>query len=177
MKGYATMNILGLLLIFFARILDVSCNTVRILFLVKGQRFIAACIGFFEVMLYMLILSYLLGGGKSLTFVELIFYCGGFASGNYVGSWLEERLINTFILVEVVLDDNESSRLAISAVRDMGLGATVINGMGRNGPKLVVEIFCRRNDVKTVQNLFTDQGFVTISDVKRCSGGWFPKRL
>lgn len=171
------MDLLGLFMIFFARIIDVSCNTVRILFLVKGQRFIAACIGFFEVMIYMLILGYVLGGGKTLTMPELVFYCGGFATGNYVGSWLEERLINTFILIEVILDDDETARLSIDAVRCMGLGATVLNGMGRSGPKLVVEIFCRRNDIRTVQELFADKGFVTISDVKRCSGGWFPTRL
>ncbi|MDR1378358.1 MAG: DUF5698 domain-containing protein [Synergistaceae bacterium] len=171
------LNILGLFLIFFARIIDVSCNIVRILFLVKGRRFIACCIGFFEVMVYMLALSYLLGGGKGLTYVELLFYCGGFATGTYVGSWMEERLLNSFILAKVILDDNEGSRSAIAEVRHMGLGATVINGMGRDGPKLMVEIFCHRHDVMTIQKLFDHQGFVTISDVKQCTGGWFPKRL
>jgi uncharacterized protein YebE (UPF0316 family) len=164
-------------MIFFARIIDMSCNTVRILFLVRGRRCIAGCIGFFEVMVYMVVLGYILGGGKTLSFPALIAYCGGFAAGNYVGSWLEERLLDSFILVEVFMDDTPDSRLSIDAVRNMGLGATVINGMGRNGPKLVVKIFCRRSDVMTVQQLFIDQGFVTISDVKRCSGGWFPKRL
>lgn len=171
------MSILGLFAIFFARIIDVSCNTVRLLFLVKGQRLIAACIGFFEVMVYMVALGYILGGGKTLSWLELIFYCGGFSTGNFVGSWLEERLLNTFILIEVIMDDSEDARLSIDAVRCMGLGATVIQGMGRDGPKLVLEIFCRRHDVRTVQSLFSDQGFVTISDVKRCTGGWFPKRL
>ncbi len=171
------MDILGLFAIFFARIIDVSCNTVRLLFLVKGQRLIAACIGFFEVMVYMVVLGYILGGGKTLSWTELVFYCGGFSTGNLVGSWLEERLLNTFILIEVIMDDNEKARLSIDAVRCMGLGATVINGMGRNGPKLVVEIFCRRHDVRAIQELFDDQGFVTVSDVKRCCGGWFPKRL
>jgi uncharacterized protein YebE (UPF0316 family) len=170
-------NLLGLFAIFCARIVDVSCNTVRILFLVRGRRLVAACIGFFEVMIYMVALSYILGGGKQLSFVGLLFYCGGFSAGNYVGSWLEEHLMNTFILVEVVMDDNADARLSVDAVRDMGLGATVIGGMGRNGPKLVVKIFCRRSDVGKVQELFMNHGFVTISDVKRCSGGWFPKRL
>jgi uncharacterized protein YebE (UPF0316 family) len=85
--------------------------------------------------------------------------------------------LNSFILVEVILDDNEGARSSIAEVRRIGLGATVINGMGRNGPKLVVEIFCHRHDVMAVQKMFDDQGFVTISDVKRCTGGWFPKRL
>lgn len=171
------MEILGLLMIFGARVLDVSCNTIRILFLVKGQRFIAACIGFVEVMVYMLVLGFILGGGKSLTFWELIFYCAGFATGNYVGSWLEEKLMNAFILVEAILEEGPSARDVIEAVRSRGLGATVIQGMGRNGPRLIVKIFCRRHDLRMVHTLFENEGFVTISDVKRCSGGWFPKRL
>ncbi|MDR2180145.1 MAG: DUF5698 domain-containing protein [Synergistaceae bacterium] len=171
------MNLAGLFMIFFARIIDVSCSIVRILFLVKGQRVLACCIGFFEVMVYMVVLGYVLGGGKALTLPELLFYCGGFATGNYIGAWMEERLLNSFILVEVVLDDDDTSRSVIAQVRSMGLGATVINGMGRDGPKLVVKIFSHRHDVMTIQELFKDHGFVTISDVKRCTGGWFPKRL
>lgn len=164
-------------MIFCARVLDVSCNTIRILFLVKGQRFVAACIGFVEVMIYMMVLGFILGGGKSLTVLELLFYCGGFATGNYVGSWLEEKLMNTFILIEVILEDGPEAQEAIEAVRSRGLGATVIQGMGRNGPRLIVEIFCRRHDVQAVHALFANDGFITISDVKRCTGGWFPKQL
>ena len=171
------MSVLGLFGIFFARILDVSCNTIRLLFLVRGHRFLAACIGFFEVMIYMLVLGAILGGGKVLSTTELFFYCGGFATGNYVGSWLEERLMNTFTLVAVILDESETAHSAINAVREMGLGATVLHGMGRDGPRLVVEIFCRRHDVQAVQNIFNSIGFVTVSDVRRCRGGWFPKRL
>jgi len=168
------VNYLGLFLIFFARIIDVSCGIVRILFLVKGRRFIASCIGFFEVMLYMVVLGSILGGGKSFSFPELVFYCGGFATGNYVGAWLEEKLLNSFMLMEVIMDDEPAARSAIDALRATGVGATVINGTGLNGPKLVVEIFCRRHDIATVQKFFADRSFVTISDVKRCTGGWFP---
>ena len=172
-----TADILGLFLIFFTRIVDVSCNIVRVLFIVKGQRFIASCIGFFEVMLYMLILGRILGGGKSLTFPELVFYCGGFAAGNYLGAWLEEFLLNTFVLVEVIMDDDPSAESAIEALRTTGVGATVIKGTGRDGPKLVAKILCRRHDVASVQRFFTGSSFVTISDVRRCIGGWFPKNI
>jgi len=172
-----TADILGLFLIFFTRIVDVSCNIVRVLFIVKGQRFIASCIGFFEVMLYMLILGRILGGGKSLTFPELIFYCGGFAAGNYLGAWLEEYLLNTFVLVEVIMDDDPAAESAIEELRTTGVGATVIKGTGRDGPKLVAKIFCRRHDVAAVQRFFAGSSFVTISDVRRCIGGWFPKNI
>lgn len=166
--------IFGLLAIFFGRVLDVSCNTIRILFLVKGQRFIAACIGFMEVMIYMTILGYILGGGKQLSFPELLAYCGGFASGNYVGSWLEEKLMNTFILIEVILEENERSAELIAEAREQGLGATVLRCEGRKGPRLLVKVFCRRHDVRSVQSLFGEAGFISLSDVRRCTGGHFP---
>ena len=174
------MDFVGLFLIFFARIIYISCNIVRLLFLIRGRRFISSCIGFFEVMIYVLVLERILGGGKSLSFPELVVYCGGFSVGNYIGAWLEERLLNSFTLVEVIMDDDTDSRSTIEALRSTGVGATVVKGMGLNGPKLVTKIFCHRHDIANVQKFFADRdfgSFVSISDVKRCFGGWFPKNL
>jgi len=114
-----------------------------------------------------------------MTFPELAFYCGGFATGTYVGAWLEGHLLSSFSLVEVIMGDNPSAKSAIDALRASGVGATVISGMGLNGPKLVVKIFCRRHDIVTVQKFFADHdhSFVTVSDVKYCIGGWFPKNI
>lgn len=170
------MDILGLLMIFFARVIDVSCSTIRIIFLVKGKRSIAACIGFFEVMLYMLILERIFGGGRSLTFVELIFYCGGFATGNYVGSYLESRFMNSYILAEVIVDDSPDGQKVIEDIRGHGYGATVIHADGKNGARLLAEIFCRRNDVSKIMSIVSGRGFVATSDVRTSIGGWFPNK-
>ena len=170
-------NLLHLFGIFFARLLGVSCNVVRILFLVKERRLVACCIGFFEVMIYILVLGSLLGSGKSFSILELLFYCGGFAAGNYVGAWLEEYLLNSFVLLEIITDNGPSAEVAIDELRAAGVGATVINGIGLEGPKLVVRIFCRRRDIAVVQKIFIDRSFMTILDVRRCIGGWFPKRV
>ena len=169
------MDIAGLLLIFCARVLDVSCGTMRILFLVRGKRAVAACIGFFEVMIYMLVLSWILGGGKVLSFIEIVFYCGGFATGNYVGSFLESKLMNTSALVEVILNDSPAGEEIIQKLRENGFGATVVRGEGRSGRKLSVKVFCHKKDLDLVHKLAGDNGFVTISDVRIAYGGWFPK--
>lgn len=168
------MDILGLLIIFFARVLDVSCNTVRIIFLVRGKKGVAACIGFFEVMIYMIVLGRILGGGRTLTFFELIFYCGGFATGNYVGSYLESRFMNSYILAELIVDDSPVGQSVISDIRGNGYGATVLHAEGKSGARLLVEIFCRRNDVNKISQIVGDRGFVTVSDVRSTYGGWFP---
>ena len=166
-------DIVGLLLIFFARVLDVSCGTMRILFLVQGKRAIAACVGFFEIMIYMLILSHILGGGRELSFIEIIFYCAGFSTGNYVGSFLEAKFINTRALTEIILDDSPEGEEIVKQLRERGLGATVIRGEGRSGGKLLVEIFCRRNDLNVIKELVGNNGFVALSDVRVAYGGWF----
>ena len=171
------MNLLGLILLFSARVLGISINVVRILFLVRGQRLISSCLGFFEALTYILVLGTILGGGKSLTFLEIFCYCGGFATGNYVGAWLEECLLNSFVLVEVIMDDDPPAKATVDALRAAGLGVTVISGMGLKGPKLVVKIICRRHDTATVQKFFSGQSLMVISDVKRCVGGWFPQHI
>jgi uncharacterized protein YebE (UPF0316 family) len=127
-------------------------------------------------MIYMLVLSQILGGGRVLSFVELVFYCAGFASGNYVGSYLETKFMNTHALTEVILDDSPAGEEIVKALRENGLGATVIRGEGRSGGKLLVEVFCRRNDLDLIKKLVGNNGFVTLSDVRVAYGGWFSKK-
>jgi len=46
--------LLGYFLIFGARVVDVSCATLRMLLLVRNKPLVAASIGFFEVIVYIL---------------------------------------------------------------------------------------------------------------------------
>lgn len=112
-------TVLGLLFIFFARIADVSIGTIRILLLVRGMRLRAAVIGFCEVSIYMIALSIVLGGGK-LSPLELVFYAGGFATGNYVGSFLEEKLLSGYALIEVIAESSPLVRERVENLREAG---------------------------------------------------------
>ena len=167
------MDFIGLALIFFARILDVSCSTVRILLLVRGRRLLAASIGFFEVMVYLLVLGRILGGGRTLSFPELVAYCGGFASGTYFGSLVEERIMNAFVMLELILEFGPETDALVARIRAEGHGATVIYGEGRDGAKAVVKVICRRKDISSIAGIIGDRGFVAISYVKGCWGGQF----
>ena len=127
-------------------------------------------------MIYMFVLSRILGGGKVLTFVELVFYCAGFATGNYVGSFLESKFMNAHTLTEVILDDSPIGEDIVTKIRENGLGATVVKGEGKTGGKLLVEVFCRRSDLNLIHKLVGNNGFITTSDVRIVYGGWFPQR-
>jgi len=172
--GYAIMDPLGLVLIFLARILDVSCGTLRILFLVRGRSFQASLMGFCEVTLYMLVLGYILGGGGTLTLPQLLAYAGGYAAGNWVGVLLEEKLMNSFVMLEIIAERSYLTQDIVQTLRDEGFGATLINGKGKNGIRHIIKVVCRRKDIPRISSLIGDRSCVFLSDVKGCWGGQFP---
>jgi uncharacterized protein YebE (UPF0316 family) len=76
-------------MIFFARICDVSLGTIRVIFISKGVKYLAPIIGFFEVIIWLLAIGQVM---NNLTnFVAYIAYGAGFASGTYIGMIIEEK--------------------------------------------------------------------------------------
>jgi uncharacterized protein YebE (UPF0316 family) len=66
------------LLIFFARIMDVSLGTIRILFIARGIQTLAAFLGFFEVFIWLVVISNLMNNLTSPFY--FVFYAAGFAA-------------------------------------------------------------------------------------------------
>ncbi len=168
------MDFLGLFLIFCARILDVSIGTLRILFLVRGRRGIAAALGFAEVMIYLTALGYVLGGGREMSLLQMVVYCAGFSTGNFVGSFLEERLMNAYVVLEIIMDKTPETKIMVEKIRSDGYGATVVYGKGRDGIRSIIKVICRRSDIPVVTAHTENRGFICITDVKGCYGGYFP---
>ncbi len=168
------MDPLGLTLIFCARILDVSCGTFRILLLVRGKRIQAAFMGFCEVSIYMIVLGYILGGGGALNLPQLMAYAGGYAAGNFIGAFLEEKLLNAYVMLEIIAERNGNTLDLVGILRQEGFGATVINGKGKNGIRNIIKVVCRRSDISRVSRIIGDDTCVFLSDVKACWGGQFP---
>ncbi|MDR0362946.1 MAG: DUF5698 domain-containing protein [Planctomycetota bacterium] len=161
-----------LALIFVARCTDVTMGVFRILMVVKGRKNIAALLGFFEVMVFLSVMSIILGGGKELTVSELIAYCGGYAAGNLVGSYLEQKLTNSYVSVEIIAEKNEGSETMVRELRAAGFGTTVILGEGRSGVRMVVKVICSRKSVNRVRDISSAHGgFVIVADIKGVQGG------
>ena len=91
---------LTLLFIFFSRIFDVSLATLRIIYLTRGQNKLAAAIGFFEVIIYVFALSMVLDNLNHP--LNVVIYGLGFATGNYVGGFIEEKVAVGFVNVQVI---------------------------------------------------------------------------
>ena len=168
--------LLSTFLIFCARVTDVSLGTFRILLLVRGHKGYAALIGFFEIMIYMTVLSHILGGGRSLNFIQLIGYCGGYATGNFVGSLLEGKFLPGSVMGEAIAPDDEPTAAMVGRLRESGFGVTVIDAEGRDAARRIIQILCKRSEVPAIKKMLIGREFLMISSISSLTGGYFHRK-
>lgn len=175
--GIGMQVVWGYLFIFGARLIDVSLGTIRTIMLFRGKRLIAALIGFFEVSIYMIALSRVVNTLNNP--LNLFVYALGYATGNYLGSFLEEKLALGHLSVQVVTRKPESCeemRDLAETLRKTGFGVTVIEGHGREGTREILHISLMRKDfpclLEKIEQLDKD-AFITVMDARTTKGGWF----
>jgi uncharacterized protein YebE (UPF0316 family) len=163
-------------LIFVARICDMSLDTMRIIMIGQGRKFYAALVGFFEVCIWLMVARQVI---THLPNIACFFaYAGGFAAGNYVGLWLEERIAVGVRMVRVVISQDGSA--LFEALKEAGYGVTSFSARGSKGPVLVIDSVVQRNEVQRVITLIekvAPGAFFTIEDVKQVNAGVFPSDL
>jgi len=167
--------VFDLAFIFFARIIDVSLGTVRMILTIRGERYIAAFIGFFEIMVYVVALGKVLGSLDEP--VRLILYCLGFASGVVVGSWLEGVLALGHQGIQVIIDDGHQD--LVEQLREEGYAITTWKAEGLQGPKLVMNLVVKRClSLKIAERIreYDEHAFIIFMEPKTFAGGYFKKK-
>ncbi len=157
--------LIGPLLIFLARMCDVSMGTIRIIFVSKGFKTLAACIGFFELLIWIIAISNVLQRLDS--WVYYIAYAAGFATGNYVGMLIEEKLAIGYEMIRIITR-NEAGKM-IHVLREQGYGTTVVPAQGRDGEVAVIYVIINRRNVKHVVNIikeYNPKAFYTVEDIR-----------
>ncbi len=160
-------------LIFLARVIDVAMSTVRIVFLMKGEKSLAALIGFFESLVWLIAISQII---QNVTNVPAYLgWAAGFALGNYMGLIIEERLAVGKIIVRIITQI-ESTAL-IEQFKKAGYGITHFEAQGTAGPVKIVFLVINRDQfdqaVRIIQE-FNPKAFYTIEDVRSAREGIFP---
>jgi uncharacterized protein YebE (UPF0316 family) len=153
-------------LIFFARVTDVSLSTCRVLIVVRGHRILAAGIGFFESLIWLTAI------GAVITRLDawylMLAYAGGFATGNYVGIWLEARLAIGSELVRTIVFD--APHPLADTLRERGYQAVRIAGSaGAGRPVEVILVVEKRRRVPELLSAIRREApaaIYTTSDVK-----------
>src|SRR5690606_34194281 len=88
------------LLIFLARIADVSINTIRIIYVLGGRRLTATLLGFFESLIWLMAISQIFE--QLDNWVCYFAYPAGFASGIFVGMIIEEKIAYGKVIVRII---------------------------------------------------------------------------
>ena len=160
-------------IIFFGRIIDVSLGTLRIIFVSKGEKYKAPIIGFFEVLIWIVVISELLS--KTHSIVSYVFYAAGYASGNYVGILIEQKIAFGIILCRVYT--RKKGMELVSILNKQNFGSTYLEGSGSVEKIEIVETVIERKDLKKVEKILADfdpEVFYVVEDVRVRQKGIFP---
>jgi len=165
---------LGYLFIFLARVLDVSMATIRMLMVMRGKKYHAAIIGFFEVIIYIVALGKVVSSLNNLG--NLLAYALGFATGNFVGTIIEDKVALGTITARII--PNTCKDEMVSSLRDMGFGVTEVEGMGKMGPRCLLYVVMPRKQLPKLLKYIEEidsEAFITISDTRTARGGYLRK--
>jgi uncharacterized protein YebE (UPF0316 family) len=161
------------IVVFFARVSDVTLGTLRIIFISRGKRNLAPLLGFVEVFIWITIVSQIVSHAHNI--LAYLAYAAGFATGAFVGMYIEDRLaIGTQIVRVIVQNDTQ---LLINNLHQAGFGVTSVEGQGVNGPvKLIYTIIQRKNisNVLSIIHRTHPQAFLSIEDLRSTQAGIFP---
>lgn len=135
------------IIIFLARICDVSIGTVRTIVTVQGRTVVAFCLAIVEIVIWITVASTVIHQIKDQPFL-VVFYAFGYATGNVVGILVERRLAFGMTILRVIT--REAGLLIAETLRGMGQPVTIFQGQGMRGPVNQLYIACRRRDLKWI---------------------------
>jgi uncharacterized protein YebE (UPF0316 family) len=135
------------LLVFAARICDVSIGTVRTLVTVQGRTIIAFILAIFEISIWITVASTVINQIKDKPLL-VIFYALGYATGNVVGIMVERKLAFGTTILRVITR-TAGSEIA-THLRNKGQPVTIFHGEGMRGPVHELYMACRRRDLKWI---------------------------
>ena len=153
------------LLIFLARVVDVSLGTIRIVFVTRERRFLAPLVGFFEVLIWLLAVARVMQNLDNV--FCYVAYAGGFAVGNYVGIRIEQTLAMGTVLVRVITRKDASE--LIKKLRGGGYGVTTVPAHGSSGRVSVIYSLVKRASLEDVIRIIkkcNPNAFYSVEDIR-----------
>ena len=156
------------LLIFIARVIDVSLGTMRVYFVSRGYKSLAAFVGFWEVLIWVFAIGFVTQNLSNPLCV--IAFALGFATGSYIGIWLTQKLSLGVVLVRILTHENADN--LIESLKTSKYGLTSIQGRGAYGPMNLIFTIIKRQSVDDVVKIIqanNPKAFYTIEEVSAVS--------
>ncbi len=153
------------LLIFVARICDVSINTIRIIYMLGGRRLTATLLGFFEAFIWLLVIREIF---KHLdNWLCYVAYPAGFACGIFVGMIIEEKIAYGKVIVRIITRKDVNQ--LIQYLNAQQFRFTKVEAEGPDGKENLVFTVLDRESLDDLLNKLKElipTAFYTIEKVK-----------
>ena len=162
-------------LIFISRVFDVSLGTLRIIFVNRGMKYLAPIIGFFEVLIWLIVIGQVMQNLTNVT--NYIAYASGFAMGNFVGIFLEQKLAMGIVLLRIITMKN--ARELIAHFRGLGYRVTNVPATANDGKVEIIFLPVKRKDIRNVIaaiKKYNENALYTFEDVRALSEWAIPKK-
>lgn len=161
------------LLIFALRTTDLSLSTLRMLMVLRGRRAITWVLAFFQSTLYIIGITGVISNLDQP--LNLLAFAAGFASGNVVGMWIENRLAPGHSHLRVT--SARRGAAILEHLHGAEIGATDMSAGGRDGTVDHIYCFVPRRELRRAVKLILrvdPSAFISTVQVRRIDGGWRP---
>jgi len=156
-------------LIVLARICDVSLGTIRIILIGKGYKGVAPFIAFFEVLIWIIVVSRIL---QNLDKIQFYFaFAFGFALGTFIGMKIENRLSLGQLVIRII--SNQDYTHLIETLTKNNFNFTTMDAKGKFGPvKIIFTVIKRHSLSKAIKIIESSENsaFYTIEDIRYVKG-------
>ena len=163
---------LGAGLIFILRVMDMSLDTLRVLFVMRGRKGVAWALGFCQALIFVVAISSVLSNLDNP--LNILGYAAGFATGNVIGMLIEERLAVGHIQVSIV--SPRWGAAITEKMRSEGFAVTEIPARGKDGVVTLLSCSVLRRNVNKVHeivNQIDPTAFITAEDVRPVRRGFW----
>ena len=165
------------ILIFLARICDVSMETIRVIYIARGIKYLAPIIAFFEIVIWLLAIEVVMNDLSNIA--NFLAFAFGFAMGTYIGLVIEEKLSIGMVILRIVTTEDSTEEI-VSFMQSENYGITTVDATGSRGNVKMILSLVNRVDVPRITahlQSTNPHAFYSIEDVRYVNEGVFrPKK-
>lgn len=161
------------LIIFSAKILDVSFGTLRMIFVARGMRKLAPAVSFFQILIWIMTLGVIMTNLSNI--MGYIAYAGGFALGTYIGMMVDRKLSLGTVNIRIVT--RKKADELVTYLKKEGYSVTTVDAQGNEEPVTIIYIDIDRRDMEVVSEAIkrlNPNAFYTVEDIRSASEGIQP---
>ncbi|OGO64717.1 MAG: hypothetical protein A2Z45_11445 [Chloroflexi bacterium RBG_19FT_COMBO_55_16] len=169
---FTTGAIMSAALIFALRVTDMSLDTLRMLFVMRGRKGVAWLLGFCQSAIFVVAITTVLNNLHNL--LNIIGYAAGFATGTVIGITIEERLAIGHTHLRII--SSRRGAAIAERLRAEGHAVTEIPARGKDGMVTMLAVSVRRKNIDQIRNMVNDvdsEAFITAEDIRPLRQGFW----